>query len=105
MLRPKKLCEICGFAKSSVLHRHHIIPRQDPRSTNTDNNLAVLCPTCHSLTHAGHFIIIGVYKSTEGTELMWFKKGETPPLEKQFWMVKDNPLIITLKGDEDDFPY
>jgi hypothetical protein len=105
MLRPKKFCEICGFAKRSILHRHHIIPRQDPRSTNSDNNLAVLCPTCHSLTHTGYFVIIGIYESTDcNAELMWFKKGEKPPLEKEFWFVKENPLVITLKGDEDDLP-
>jgi len=100
MLRPKKLCEICGVKKSSILHRHHIIPRQDPRSNNKDSNLAILCPNCHSLTHTGHFVIIGVYQSTDGTELMWFKKGDKPPLEKEFWFVKDNPLVITLKKED-----
>ena len=104
MLRPKKLCEICGFDKRSVLHRHHIIPRQDKRSTNSDNNLAIVCPTCHSLVHSGHFIIIGIYQSTSGQELMWFKNGEAPPLPEEFWFVKENPLVKTLKGDEDDLP-
>lgn len=35
---------------------------------------------------------------------MWFKKGQDPPLPEEFWLVKDNPLVITLNGDEDDFP-
>jgi len=104
MLRPKKLCEICGLVKKTILHRHHIIPKQDPRSTNSDNNLAIVCPNCHSLVHSGHFIIIGIYQSTNGRELMWFKNGEEPPLTKEFWFVKENPLVKTLKGDEDDLP-
>jgi hypothetical protein len=35
---------------------------------------------------------------------MWFKKGEEPPMPKEFWFVKENPLVKTLKGDEDDLP-
>lgn len=104
MLRPKKICEICSFSKSNVLHRHHIIPRQDERCTNSNGNLAILCPTCHSLVHSGHFVIVGVYPSTNGQQLVWFKKGEEPPFPKEFWFVKENPLVKTLKGDEDDLP-
>jgi len=37
---------------------------------------------------------MGVYDSTEGRKLMWFKEGQEPPLEKQFWKIKDNPLVI-----------
>ena len=33
-----------------------------------------------SAHRANEFIIIGVYKTTGGTQLMWFKKGEDPPL-------------------------
>ena len=95
-LRPKIKCEICNINKKEILHRHHIIPRQDPRSTNYDNNLAILCPNCHSSVHTGEFIIIGVYKTTGGTQLMWFKKGEDPPLPHEHWLIKDNPLVITL---------
>jgi hypothetical protein len=25
---------------------------------------------------------------------MWFKDGEEPPLEKEFWRVKNNPLVL-----------
>jgi len=103
-LRPKIRCEICALEKKAILHRHHIIPRQDCRSTNNDNNLAVLCPNCHSCVHTGEIIIIGVYHTTGGLQLMWFKKGQDPPLPEEFWLVKDNPLVITLNGDEDDFP-
>lgn len=96
-LRQKKQCEICHIKKKSILHRHHIIPKQDSRSTDYDNNLAILCPNCHSLVHTGEFIIIGVYYTTNDIQLMWFKKGKDPPIPKEFWLVKDNPLVITLK--------
>jgi len=46
------------------------------------------------LIHAGEITIIGVYSSTGGRKLMWFRKGDDPPLEKEFWMVKENPLVI-----------
>ena len=103
-LRPKIRCEICQIRKRTILHRHHIIPRQDPRSTNCDYNLAILCPNCHSYVHTGELIIIGVYYTTEGFQLMWFKKGDVPPISEEFWLIKDNPLVITLSGGEDDFP-
>lgn len=100
--RPKQFCEVCNMKKRSILHRHHIIPRCDSRSTNFDNNLAILCPNCHSRVHAGEIIIIGVYRSTDEPQLMWFKKGEEPPIPKEFWIVKNNPLVIMLNGKEDD---
>jgi len=103
-LRPKVSCEICSLDKKAILHRHHIIPRTDPRSTNSDANLAILCPNCHSCVHTGEIIIIGLYNTTDGLQLMWFKKGEDPPIPKEFWRVKDNSLVIMLGGDEDDCP-
>jgi hypothetical protein len=33
---------------------------------------------------------------------MWFKKGEEPPLPKEFWQVQENPLVITLGGGDAD---
>lgn len=103
-LRPKCSCEICGLEKPLILHRHHIIPRIDSRCTNSDNNLAIVCPNCHSLVHTGEIIIIGLYETTNGLELMWFRKNENPPLPREFWRIKDNPLVITIGGDEDDYP-
>ena len=99
-LRPKIKCEICGLKDKSILHRHHIIPRRDERSTNNDNNLAILCPNCHSKVHTGEFIIIGVYSSTEGKSLIWFRKDENPPFPKDQWLIKDNPLVIMKKQNE-----
>jgi hypothetical protein len=92
------------LAERAILHRHHVVPRCDPRSTNNDCNLAVLCPNCHSLVHAGEIVIVGVYPSTDGRIPVWFRKGEDPPFPRELWMVKDNPLVRTIGGEEDDMP-
>lgn len=97
MLRPKVECEICGNTNKEVLHWHHIIPRADSRCTNTNSNIACICSNCHHGVHAGKIIIIGVYNTTGGLKPLWFKHGEDPPLEEKYWLVKDNPLVITLK--------
>lgn len=91
----KRCCEICGYNNPSALNVHHIIPRCDPRCTNNNYNLSIVCHICHDLIHAGEITIIGVYDSTNGRKLMWFKEGQEPPLEKEFWKIKDNPLVIT----------
>jgi 5-methylcytosine-specific restriction endonuclease McrA len=96
----KKKCEICGITKKTVLEIHHIIPRCDPRCTNLPGNLACLCSNCHNEVHVGDIKIIGVYNSTEGRKLMWFRKGETPPLEKEYWLIKENPLVVIYTVDE-----
>lgn len=77
MFRRKKIkCEICEFSDTKVLHRHHIIPRTDPNSTELDSNLAVICSNCHMKVHAGDFIIEGVFQTSLGTKLFFHKKGE-----------------------------
>jgi hypothetical protein len=99
----KNECEICRYNNPAALNIHHIIPRRDPRSTNNNYNLSVVCHVCHDLIHAGQITIIGVYDSTEGRKLMWFKEGQEPPLEKQFWKIKDNPLVVMkIKSESSD---
>ena len=93
----KEKCEICGKNRKHVLHIHHIIQRMDPRCTNLPGNLAVLCSNCHNEVHSGEFIIIGVYNSTNGRQLLWFKKDQEPPLPKEFWLIKENPYVIMHK--------
>jgi len=90
----KERCEICGYDRPAAINYHHIIPRCDSRCTNDNHNLAVVCHSCHDLVHAGEITIIGVYSSTGGRRLMWFRAGEDPPFEKEFWKVKENPLIL-----------
>jgi len=104
-LRPKVECEVCGLEDRKILHRHHIIPRTDPRSTNSDRNLAVLCPNCHGKVHTGELVILGVYDSTGGKVLVWHRHDEPAPFPRECWLVKDNRLVITLGGGtEDDLP-
>lgn len=90
----KERCEICEEGRTASLNFHHIIPKCDPRCTNDNNNLAVVCHTCHDLIHAGEIVIIGVYQSTAGRKLMWHNSQEEPPIPKEFWMVKDNPHVV-----------
>lgn len=93
MTRKKLKCDVCGEVDSKILNRHHIIPQCDERCTNKDFNISILCPNCHTKVHEGDIIIIGLYQSTDGWKLLWFKKGEEPPIEKDFWLIKQNPLI------------
>ena len=90
----KTACETCGNTNKAVLHTHHIIPQRDPRCTNNLSNLACLCSNCHNMVHVGSIVIIGVYKTTEGRKLMWFNDGEEPPLPREYWLIKENPLVI-----------
>lgn len=93
----KEFCEICNETKKSTLHIHHIIPKCDERCTNNNYNLAVLCANCHNLVHSGEITIIGVYSSTNknGRNVMFFRKGEKPPLEENYWLIKNNDKVIT----------
>lgn len=98
----KRVCEVCGLTDANILQRHHIIPQCDPRCTNGDGNIAVLCPNDHMRVHTGEIVILGVYPSTSGRCLVWHLRGEPPPFAREFWIVKDNPLVVTIAGDKDD---
>ena len=100
----KKICEVCGLTDTRILHRHHIIPHVDPRCTNSSGNIAVLCPNDHGRVHAGEIVILGVYPSSDGRCLVWHRKDEEPPFPKEMWLIRENPLVITLSGDQDDLP-
>lgn len=99
MTRKKISCDVCGERNGKILNRHHIIPQCDERCTNKDYNISILCPNCHTNVHEGEIIIIGLYQSTSGWKLIWYKKGEEPPIEKDFWLIKQNPLILRRKDN------
>lgn len=61
----KNKCEIEDCDETLNLELHHIIPRTDPRCTNNNSNLCVLCQNHHALTHSGQLILIGFYPSTK----------------------------------------
>ena len=103
-MRPKLACEVCGLDDRKLLHYHHIVPRCDRRCSNKPFNIAVLCPTDHARVHAGDIVLIGQYDSTMGDVLVWFRKGEKPPFPPGMWVVGENPLVLTVGGNEDDLP-
>ena len=59
------ICEICGETNTAVLHKHHIVERTDPNTSNDDMNLAIICANCHNKVHDKQIKIIGVYPSTK----------------------------------------
>jgi hypothetical protein len=63
--RQKIECEVCGEKNTKILHRHHVIERTELNTDNSDWNLAIICPSCHSKHHAGSIKIIGVFPSTK----------------------------------------
>lgn len=72
MIRPQVLSRGCEFREAMRMHpevarvvefpmtcsgylqAHHVIPRSDPRSNNTPQNLACLCNRHHDWVHNGH---------------------------------------------------
>lgn len=91
----KEKCELCGLQEPDALEEHHIIPRHDPRSHNNNGNLAMICGSCHNMVHTGEIIILGVYKSTGGRIVFWHRKDEPPPIEEEFWLIKENDKVKT----------
>jgi hypothetical protein len=61
------ICEICGEDNIAVLHKHHIVERTDPNTSNHEMNLCVLCSNCHNRIHANppQIKIIGIFPSTK----------------------------------------
>lgn len=59
------VCEICGEPNTATLHKHHIVERIDPDSTNHEMNLAIICSNCHNKVHDGQIRIIGIFPSTK----------------------------------------
>jgi hypothetical protein len=59
------VCEICNEDNKAVLHKHHIVERTDPNTSNHEYNLAVVCSNCHNKIHAKQISIIGLFPSTK----------------------------------------
>jgi len=101
-LRPKTCCEVCGNTNKKILHRHHIVPRANANSDNSDWNLAILCPNCHSATHCEQINIIGVFPSTSGKILVYVKDGvcNVPGLEnsKPYYTPKPKKSLLVDEG-------
>lgn len=74
------ICEICGFNNSFSLHKHHIIPRSLPYSSDHSCNIALICANCHMQVHAGQIIIEGRFLTTSGNKLFYHFNGELPKI-------------------------
>ena len=92
--RKTGFCEICSCDVSEIMHKHHIVPRTDPRSTNLASNLAYICPSCHAHVHRGNVIIEGVFQTSIGPKLFWYKFGETHTVRKGVFLNKDGTATI-----------
>ena len=93
------VCEICGENNASVLHKHHIVERTDPNTTNHNFNLAVICANCHSKVHDGQIKIIGLYPSTQlpyHRTLVYEQDGvsNVPDIKDQYYISKPESMKV-----------
>lgn len=73
-------CDICK--KVDYLEEHHIQGRK-VKNPHADNNIACLCPSCHTKIHMGDIIIEKWALTSLGRELLWHHKdGESFTGEK-----------------------
>jgi len=92
--RDKKVCEICSTSESVVIDKHHIIPRADSRSTDNLSNLAIICSNCHRKVHNHLIIIEGVFPTSSGMRLFWYKKGDSYTIRPGIFIQKDGTALI-----------
>ena len=52
MRKKQKVCQCCGCSDVNKLEIHHCLPRSlYPHLKGEENNLVVLCSTCHNYLH------------------------------------------------------
>lgn len=68
------------------------------RKSNQDKLVKDKCEIC-GFDKSGEITVIGVYKTTGGRKLMWFRDGDDPPLPKEFWLIKENPMVV-MRGNK-----
>lgn len=93
------VCEICGEADPSTLHKHHIVERTDPNTSHADANLAIICANCHNKVHAGQIKIVGVYPSTQlpyGRTIIYEKDGVSnlPGIDEPYFTPKAKSMKV-----------
>ena len=49
----------------------------------------------HAIIHSGEIIVLGIYQSTAGRIIFHHRKDEEPPLEEEFWLIKNNENVKT----------
>lgn len=95
------VCEICGNTNKEVLHKHHIVERTDPNTSNDDTNLAIVCANCHNKIHAGMIKVIGVFPSTKlpyARTLVYEIDGvsNVPGIQDPYYTPKANSMKVHL---------
>ena len=73
-----KTCDICH--RECQLVRHHIEGREI-RNAEYEFNVTDICPLCHDSIHTDppKIVLEGWFMTSEGRELMWYRKGEKKP--------------------------
>jgi hypothetical protein len=102
----KICCEICGEADRKILHKHHIVERTDPNSTNDWGNICIICPNCHNKVHAKEIDIIGLFPSTKapyGRTLVYERNGESnlPGVEEPPYKAEAKRMVIYATEDKE----
>lgn len=79
-------CEICG--EETILEQHHIRGRNIYNPHNF-NNLANICPNCHTKVHNGIIIIEDKMMTTEGLQLIWhhYKEPSLTGNDAKPWLI------------------
>lgn len=95
------VCEICGDTNKAVLHKHHIVERTDPNTSNDDMNLAIICANCHNKVHDGQIRIVGIYPSTKlpyARTLVYEIDGvsNVPGIQDPYYTPKANSMKVHL---------
>lgn len=86
----KASCDICGAIE--YLEEHHINGRKVV-NPDSPNNIACICPNCHTKVHMGDIIIEKWVLTTKGKELICREKNE-PSITGQ----DSKPYIIGQKN-------
>ena len=82
----KATCDICKV--TDYLEEHHIQGRNIKNPHNA-NNIACVCPSCHTKIHMGDIVIEKWALTTSGRELLFHRKNE-----KSFTGDDSTPYII-----------
>jgi predicted restriction endonuclease len=90
----KNKCEVCGERNKSVLDAHHVIPKNDKRSTDKLDNLICVCSNCHRRIHRGEVILEGRYSTSVGSRWFWHNSGEPPIIREGIHILPDGTADI-----------
>jgi len=82
------------MAEKAALHVHHIIPRCDPRCTNSNENLVTVCASCHQQIHKSVIICEGWFATSAGRKFFWHRSGEAHAIREGIVFMADGKVEI-----------